>query len=171
MLVTERVLFRGVVGDLTIDEMKELCSRKFADCLKQELLETEHHKQGLQNYSYFEQEYAKQISYNSKNISYDETFYDLRDFCGYYYGLKPEIRTLGGSDEKTVEYLVFNIPTEEEFHKAHERNNTNPSTEEYKNLQKLESYYKFFGQGEFPYLKLTIIRIGNQDYYFGKLIR
>ena len=171
MLITEKVLCMRAVGDLTIAEMKEQCFRQFANYLKQELLETEHHKQGLQNYSYFEAEYAKQISYNNKNISYEEVFYDLREFCGYYYGLKPEIRTLGGSDEKTVEYLVFNIPTEEEFHKAHERNNTDPSTEEYKNLQKLESYYKFFGQGEFPYLKLTILRIGNQDYYFAKLIR
>ena len=48
---------------------------------------------------------------------------------------------------------------------------SNISCDYFDNLKKLVEYDRFFGVGEFPYLIFTIIRIGNQDYYFGKITR
>ena len=171
MLVTEKVLYMGEVGDLTINQIKETLFHRFCINLKQEILETDHHKQGLQNYGYFESEYATKISYNNKNITYQETSYELKERCGYILGLVPSVTCTAASNEVTKEETIFNAPTEREYLSWYETNNSNPEQDGYEKICKLAEYNKFFGVGEFPGMMITIIRIGNQDYYFGKLIR
>ena len=171
MLVTENVIGMGVVGDLGVEQMKHFVFTDFANHLKQEILETEHHKQGLQNYGYFEAEYGKKITYNNKNISYQDICYDLKEFCGHYFELKSTEVCDGGSNEVTKYRTVFEVPTEDEVHAKCEETQSNISCDYFDNLKKLVEYDRFFGAGEFPYLIFTIIRIGNQDYYFGKITR
>lgn len=171
MLVTRKALCMGEVQDWTISKIKEHLFRVFACNLKQELLETDHHKQGLQNYSYFEAEYGKSITYNNKNISYEEIFTDLKEFCGRYFELKPKTVYDGGTNEVTRERTIFELPTEEEYYSKYGKDNCVPTEGEYEQLQKFVDYSAFFGRGEFPYMRITIIRIGNQDYYFGSLVR
>ena len=171
MLVTEKVLYMGEVGDLTINQIKETLFHRFCINLKQEILETDHHKQGLQNYGYFESEYATKISYNNKNITYQETSYELKERCGYLLGLIPKTVYDGASNEITKERTIFELPTEEEFFKDYKEKECSLAANDYARLQKFINYSDFFGRGEFPGMMITIIRIGNQDYYFGKLIR
>ena len=171
MLVTEKVIGMGSVGDLSVEQMKEFVFADFACHLKQEILETEHHKQGLQNYDYFEAEYGKKITYNNKNISYQDVCFDLKEFCGRYFGLKATEVCDGGSNEVTKYRTVFEVPTEDEVYAECQRMHSELPSNYFDNLKKLVDYNRFFGVGKFPYLVFTIIRIGNQDYYFGKITR
>ena len=175
MLITEAALYMGQVGDLSLDEIKTICFTQFAENLRDELLENypNPHKMGLQNYGYFNKQYGKKIQYNNKNITYKEMFSDLKDFCGQFFGLIQ--KDFKNPPTCVGAFSTWEVPTKEEYDtkvkKRWEETGMYTDSSEYENIKLCGNFSEFFGKGEFPFMYITMIRLGNQDYYFATIER
>ena len=175
MLVTEHVLYMGEVRDLTLEQIKRNCFTQFAINLKRELLENKPypHKSGLQNYEFFNKEYGKKIQYNNKNITYKEMFSDLKDFCGQFFGLIQ--KDFKNPPTCVGAFSTWEVPTKEEYDtkvkKIWEETGMYTDSSEYENIKLCGNFTEFFGKGEFPFMEITLLRLGNQDYYFAQIVR
>ena len=181
MLVETNVLFMDELGDLTLSKVKENCYAYFAANLKHELLSKSQmeNTMGLFNYDEFVKTYGKKIQYNNKNITYTETFYDLKDYCGRFYNLQQEYELVNvGLEYKPSDgkaYKKWVCPNREEYEekvkKAFNQKGICTDVNEYAEMQVCSHFTDYFGKGEFPFMTITLLRLGNQDYYFAQIVR
>ena len=174
MLKQESVLLFDEVDNLTLSQIRHICFSHFAVRLEQELLEKTNtpDKYGTGMYKQFYDLYGKQITYNTKNISFEQLITtkdscNLYEFCGNYFGLQPEIRCDGASNGRTTQRTIFTIP--EKPHKQEQCEQ--PVCSQQKDYKTLVNFSKFFGVGEFPFMSIRIVRIGNQDYFMYTISR
>ena len=118
-------------------------------------------------YKHFQDFFGNKIKYNSKSIVFEETFtsnpdkmWNVRQFCMDYYNLEYVEETQEHSG-----YFRYKSNTREV------RNDDCCCAEWVGDLReeadnKLRDFYYVFGVGEFPFITITIIRLGNKEHYF-----
>lgn len=151
MIKTEVVHCFGVLKNETIDELVTKFVNDFEYKIYSLIPELgECLPMSIKMYDTFNVLKGKRISYNNKNIEYEEIETDL------YTRFKNN-----NSDE-----LKCNIvETEDEFCARIWLMNKNEKNSKYQNWECL------FGLGEFPHMIIKIVRIGNQKYSFYSITR
>ena len=181
MLIDKVVFNFHEVGEKSFEEIKNECLVSFAVDLKIALTSSDEHirnfwadthvcndgqiREGsIANYKIFQDVFGSKIKYNSKSIVFEETIHNrepwgVKQTCMDAYGLEYVEPT-----EETSEYFRYrkNGPTltcdtccmeavGDKLDDADER---------------LRHFYTAFSEGEFPFITITIIRLGNKDHYF-----
>ena len=162
------------VGEKSIADIKNECLCNFAYDLK-EVLEADEGNStwGTWNYKFFQGTYGSKIKFNSKNIVYEETLYNhepwsVKDTCRACYGLEYVEGT-----ENTSSYYRYpshSVPKMIHPEVCCERV-TDKETKTELQLENVRRFDEFFGRGEFPFMTITLIRLGNIDHYFYRIHR
>ena len=170
------------VGEKSIMDIKNECLCSFAYDLKRYIAEMVKEAQkdgnnygwGTWMYKAFQDTYGSKISYNSKNIVYEETIYNdpkaawsVKRACEDAYGLRWVKETEESSgyyikDKSAPRLISQNCCCEEAV-------GTESVQEDYEKL--LTRFHEFFGLGEFPFMTITLLRLGNVDHFFYKIHR
>ena len=168
------------VGEKSIADIKNECLCSFAYDLK-EVLEADEGNStwGTWNYKYFQDRFGSKIKFNSKNIVYEETLYNhepwsVKDTCRACYGLEYVEGT-----ENTSSYYRYpshTVPKMAHPEVCSERviNAFVDLCDEEKSKLQLDNVRRFdeyFGKGEFPFITITLLRLGNVDHYFYRMHR
>ena len=169
MLIENTALNLQEVGDKSITQVKRECLNHFAFYLREFILSRpEPLKTGTINYQLFADYCGSKIKYNSKNIVFEETLYNSSQFspqqsCKDYYRLK---RVDSCTTPNSTYWYEF-----EPEPKYLEDGCCAEAAECSVPKNRLLEFHKFFGVGEFPYVHITVLRIGNIDHYFYSITR
>ena len=183
-MLIEKVAFNfNEVGEKSLTDIKNECMVSFAHRLKEALTSDEEKirkfwldssstfagdsKPGsIANYKVFQDLFGSKIKYNSKNIVYEEVIYNndrspwnLRQTCADVYGLE-----WVESTTETSPYYRYKKSNEKLTCDTCCCDSVNGKREAADEC--LRNFYKAFGLGEFPFMTITIIRLGNKDHYF-----
>ena len=184
-MLIEKVAFNfNEVGEKSLTDIKNECLVSFAYRLQEALTSTDEKirkfwldssttyagdsKPGsIANYKTFQDLFGSKIKYNSKNIVFEETIYNgpteawsVRETCASVYGLE------------WVEPVEADCSPYYQYRKDNLKQTCNTCCEEFVGTKKgtakeiLRNFYSAFGVGEFPFMTITIIRLGNKDHYF-----
>ena len=169
MLIEAQVFNFREVGEKSLLDIKNECLVDFAYKLK-ELLEADKGERhwGVWNYKYFQDCFSSKIKYNTKSIVFEETIYNqepwsVKDTCMRAYGLE----WVEGTEECSgyYRYPRYELPK-----LTHPEVCTQYVTEKEEKtdiqLENVRKFNEFFGLGEFPFIKITLIRLGNKEHYF-----
>lgn len=184
MLIEKAVFSFHEVGEKGLDDIRNECLNHFASHLKEVITSDNKRyrifwqdewpdnsgrmKKGcIGNYKHFRDFFGNNIKYNSKSIVFEETItnnpdklWNVKQFCMDYYNL---------------EYIE-----ETEEHSGYFRYKSNNKGLKDEDCccaewvgglreeadEKLRDFYYTFGVGEFPFITITIIRLGNKEHYF-----
>ena len=162
------------VGEKSIADIKNECLCNFAYDLK-EVLEADEGNStwGTWNYKYFQDRFGSKIKFNSKNIVYEETLYNhepwsVKDTCRACYGLEYVEDT-----ENTSSYYRYpshTVPKMVHPEACCERVTSKEAKTDLQ-LENVRRFDEFFGRGEFPFITITLLRLGNVDHYFYRIHR
>lgn len=183
MLIEKPVFNFHEVGEKNFEEIKNECLVSFAVDLRIALTSTDEHirkfwidtserydgkcKEGsVANYKNFQDFFGSKIKYNSKSIVFEETLYN-----GLHKPWSPQQTCM---DVYGLEYVE---PTEETSGYYRYRKNGPTLTcntccmeavgdKREDHEERVRHFYEAFGLGEFPFITITIIRLGNKDHYF-----
>lgn len=183
MLIENIVFNFHEVGEKSFEEIKNECLVSFAVDLKIALTSNETHLRqfwcdthtkndgstgegSVANYKIFQDYFGSKIKYNSKSIVFEETLYNgigrpwsPQQTCMDVYGLEyvegtgttsPYYRYRRDGATRTCDTCCMEA--------------VGDKREDYE--EKLRHFYTSFGVGEFPYITITMIRLGNKDHYF-----
>lgn len=183
MLIERNVFNFQEVGEKSFEEIKNECLVSFAVNLKIALTSSDEHlrkfwtdshvcndgqtREGsVVNYKVFQEYFGSTIKYNSKSIVFEETLYNYPDgpwspkrTCMEVYGLEyiePTNETSGyyryrkDGLRRTCDTCCMEAVGDKK-EDAEER---------------LRHFDTAFSAGEFPFITITIIRLGNKDHYF-----
>lgn len=173
-MLIEKVAFNfNEVGEKSLTDIKNECMVSFAYKLKEALTSNEEKirkfwsESSIANYKIFQDLFGSKIKYNSKNIVFEEVIYNndrslwnLKQTCADVYGLE------------WVEPVDSNTSAYYRYKKSKERLTCDTCCAEFVGTEReaadecLRNFYKSFGLGEFPFMTITIIRLGNKDHYF-----
>ena len=169
MLIEARVFNFREVGERSLLDIKNECLVDFAYKLK-ELLEADEGERnwGVWNYKYFQDCFSSKIKYNTKSIVFEETVYNqepwsVKDTCRSAYGLE----WIEGTEEHSGYYrypahevakLTYPFVCTECVTCKEEKTDVQ--------LENVRKFDEFFGRGEFPFITITLIRLGNKEHYF-----
>ena len=170
-MLIEAVVFNfSEVGEKSMLDIKNECLCHFAYDLK-ELLEADTGESTwcTWNYKFFQDKFGSKIKYNSKSIVYEETLYNnepwsVKDTCRACYGLE----WVEGSESHSGYYRFPSHPVSKMVHpkicceRVTKENETKNELAD-KNICRFNEY---FGIGEFPFITITMVRLGNKDHYF-----
>lgn len=188
MLIEQVVFNFHEVGEKSFEEIKNECLVSFAVDLKIALTSSDEHirnfwadshvcndgqtREGsIANYKVFQDNFGSKIKYNSKSIVFEETLYNYpegpwspkrtcmdvygleyvepkNETSGYYSYRKDELKMT--CDTCCTEYVGKPVDPEK-VKEAKER---------------LRHFDTAFSAGEFPFITITMIRLGNKDHYF-----
>ena len=173
MLIEQNVFGFYEVGEKSFMDIKNYCLSSFARDLKEALTSSNEkirmfwvEEGSTANYKIFRDYFGSKIKYNSKNIVFEETItnnpespWSVRQVCMDTYGLEyiPE----------TVDHSAYFRYRKDELRRSYGDacecyvGEPLPDAEE-----KLRNFYEAFGKGEFPFITITIIRLGNKDHFF-----
>ena len=175
-MIIEKMAFNlSPIEEQSLEDIKNLCLRHFASNLKYVITSKDEkirklwNESSTLNYKVFQDLFSSSIKYNSKNIVFEETltsnsnnvFWNVKEYCMSMYNL---------------EYVEPTDNTSGYFRYRKNRNNDedqcccNESFSE-KSEEALRNFYYAFGVGEFPYIEIEIIRLGNKDHYFYAITR
>lgn len=191
-MLIENVVFNfHEVGEKSFEEIKNECLVSFAVDLKIALTSSEEHLRmfwcdthtrndgqtgegSLANYKVFQDEFGTTIKYNSKSVVFEETLHNgmgrpwsLQQTCMDVYGLEyvegtgttsPYYRYKRDGVTKTCDTCCMEAVNGNE-------NYTKESEE------RLRHFFTAFSTGEFPFMTITILRLGNKDHYFYRIHR
>ncbi len=181
MLIENTVFNFSEVGEKSFSEIKTECLVNFASYLKEALTSNNERirkfwvendfRGSIANYKIFQDLFGSKIKYNSKSIIFEETIYNnmntcwsVRKECASVYGLE-----FVESSENQSSYYRFRKDGLKETCNTcctefvgTERDNAD---------EKLRHFYEAFGVGEFPFITITVIRLGNKDHYFYSIHR
>lgn len=188
MLIDKVVFNFHEVGEKSLEEIKAECLASFATDLKIALTSSQEHirkfwldkfvradgtetKGSIANYKIFQDLFGAKIKYNSKSIVFEETLYNHPDgpwspkrTCMEVYGLEfvPESENCSSFYRYREDGLTRKCDTCcTEF--------VGDKMEDSK--ERLRHFYTAFGVGEFPFITITVIRLGNKDHYFYSIHR
>ena len=180
MLIEQTVFNFHEVGEKSFEEIKNECLVSFAVDLKIALTSSDEHtvatfalfnKEGnykgtIANYKAFQELFGSKVKYNSKSIVFEETLYNYpngpwspKGTCMDVYGLEyiePTNETSGyyryrkDGIKRTCNTCCMEAVGDKR-EDAEER---------------LRNFYTAFSIGEFPFITITMIRLGNKDHYF-----
>ena len=184
-MLIENVVFNfHEVGEKSFEEIKNECLVSFAVDLRIALTTTDEHirkfwagshvcndgqtrEGGLVNYKNFQDFFGSKIKYNSKSIVFEETLYNglnkpwsPQQTCMDVYGLEYVEGTADTSGY--YRYQKSSKPTLTCDTCCMEAVGDKRDDAE----ESLRHFYTAFSAGEFPYITITIIRLGNKDHYF-----
>ena len=171
MLIEAIVFNFREVGEKSVMDIKNECLCSFAYDLKGLLEEEDGNRTwGVWNYKYFQDNYGSKIKYNSKNIVYEETLYNnepwsVKDTCRACYGLE----WVEGSENQSGYYRYPSYPVPKRVHPEVCEQHIHPTCREQKPEvveENIRHFNEFFGKGEFPFITITMIRLGNKEHYF-----
>jgi hypothetical protein len=191
MLIEQTVFNFHEVGEKSFEEIKNECLVSFAVDLKIALTSSEEHirrfwadshvcydgqtREGsLANYKVFQDNFGSKIKYNSKSIVFEETLHNgmgkpwsLQQTCMDVYGLEYVTGDVNHSGyysfkEDNVRMTCPTVCCEY----VGEKENFSKESEE-----RLKNFYNAFSTGEFPFMTITVIRLGNKDHYFYRIHR
>lgn len=188
MLIEKQVFNFHEVGEKSFEEVKNECLVSFAVDLRIALTSTDEHirkfwcdthvcndgttKDGsVANYKHFHDFFSTMIKYNSKSIVFEETLHNgigkpwsIQQTCMDVYGLDYIPAT-----ENTSGYYTYrkNSPTLICDTCCMEAVGEKRDDSE----ERLKHFYTAFSAGEFPFITVTVIRIGNKDHYFYSIHR
>lgn len=153
MIKSERVHCFTPLYKETIDDIIDKCLADFKNKVFKIMKEYEHKMNDLpmstHMYDLFNVK-GRLISYNSKNIEYEELKTDVKEKFLY---CTDEMQN--NIDEQDFKYWLNEEYISDKI----------AQSSSYTNLDAL------FGGGEFPYMNIKIVRIGNQKYSFYNLVR
>ena len=191
MLIEQTVFNFHEVGEKSFEEIKNECLVSFAVDLKIALTSSDPHirnfwcdthtcndgqtREGsVANYKIFQDEFGTKIKYNSKSIVFEETLHNgidkpwsLQQTCMDVYGLEyiegtdttsPYYRYRKDGAKLTCDTCCCEYVGENENHSKESE-------------ERLRHFYTAFSAGEFPFMTITIIRLGNKDHYFYRIHR
>ena len=177
MLIENVVFDFHEVGEKSLEEIKNECLVNFAVDLKIALTSTNEHyrkfwlESSIANYKIFQDSFGSKIKYNSKSIVFEETIHNeldrpwsLRQTCMDYYGLEYIPAT-----EDTSEFYNYREDGIKRTCNTCCCEFVGDKVDDYK--ERLRNFYTAFGVGEFPFMTITIIRLGNKDHYFYRIHR
>lgn len=182
-MLIENVVFNFYeVGEKGFADIKNECLSHFASRLKECLTSSNERirkfwvdrglntdpdapfKGSIANYKIFQDLYGSKIKYNSKSIVFEETvtnnpdsIWNVKQYCMDAYNLEYVEET-----EQHSGYFRYK-PYNEVLHDTCECS-VSPDRDEAQ--EALRNFYSAFGVGEFPFLTIKIIRLGNKDHYF-----
>lgn len=174
-MLIEKVVFNfKEVGEKSFAEIKNECLCDFAYNLK-EALTTKNESirkfwvnSGIANYKIFNDNFGSKIRYNSKSIVFEETFHNelenpwsVRQTCMDVYGLEYVEGT-----ENTSNYYRFKKSSYKRTCDTCYCETVSEKLPENISEENIRNFYNSFGVGEFPFITITIIRLGNKDHYF-----
>ena len=184
MLIDAQVYGFREVNDQSFEDIKITCLAHFASNLREALTSKQErirkwwvdsatsydgnhiNKGSIANYKMFADFFSTHIKYNTKSIVFEETitndpnaFYSVKGHCASFFGLEyiPATEEHSGyyryrkdgirqrCDNVCECFVGEKVPDEEE---------------------RLRHFDEAFGKGEFPFLTIIIIRLGNKDHYF-----
>ena len=187
MIIENKVFNMREVGDKSIQEIKSECLADFAYNLQSLIWSEENWSYDehctvniadsksptfstLAHYKTYEDTYGTIIKYNSKNIVYEELISNnkvncdgVQTTCAKHYGLAR------GTEEECYSYITEQL----RCHSRYPNVGCECSAEEVSVNKKeaLRNFHLFFGRGEFPYINIHVIRVGNVDHYFYTITR
>lgn len=156
------------LGDRSIDDIITECKYDFArKCLEitkenKDNCPPNHYIFSIQAYQTFNGK-GRYITYQDKSVEYQSLETDMRQFFERYLERlenNPDIVIPDCYSNETGKYLLQTIQNE-----VKEDLGLTLTKPEYKRYEAL------FGLGEFPFLLITILRIGNKRYYFYQIER
>lgn len=183
-MLIENVVFNFYeVGEKSLADIKNECLSHFASRLK-DCLTSDNEKirkfwvdRGLDNspdtpfkgsianYKIFQNLYGSSIKYNSKSIVFEETIthnpdniWNVKQYCMDMYNLE--------YIEKTEDHSGYYRYKPSNCVKAYDKCECSVGSERDDAQEALRHFYSAFGVGEFPFLTIKIIRLGNKDHYF-----
>ena len=180
MLIEKQIFNFHEVGEKSFEEIKNECLVHFAVSLKEALISSQEHirkfwsESSIANYKIFNDLFSSMIKYNSKNIVFEEVLHNgmnkpwslqqtFMDVCGLEY-VQPTEEASGyyklRNDIPTLRCDTCCMATVDE--------ESNLSKE---SIKRIENFYTSFGVGEFPFMTVTLIRLGNKDHYFYNIHR
>ena len=169
MLIEQKVFNLREVGEKSLDDIKNECLVQFAYDLKNVLEHIDEFREGTWNYKFIQDTFATAIKYNSKNIVFEETIHNdlngawsVRGTCMDVYGLE----WVEGTEEHSGYYRYRKNAEKLRCSTAYGEECTCSESKTASAEENLRKFYEFFGVGEFPFMTIIIIRIGNKDHYF-----
>ena len=187
MLLEQAVLGFREVGENSLEEIKNTCLVDFAYKLKSLIVEVcyqaEREKQdigyGIYMYKVFNDKYSSNIKYNTKSIIFEETINNNKDQAWSVRGCCEDVYDLQWNPD-TEEHSGFYTLRHSGIHQT-DKNCCERAVNENEMLEYgktrewtdrlLTNFYEFFGRGEFPFITITIIRLGNKEHYFYRIHR
>lgn len=184
MLIDAQVYGFREVNDQSFEDVKITCLAHFASNLREALTSKQERirkwwvnsatsydgkrtdKGSVANYKIFADLFSTHIKYNSKSIVFEETitndpnaFYSVKGHCASFFGLE----YIPATDEHSAYYRYRKDGIRQRCDNVCECfvGEKLPDEEE-----RLRHFDEAFGKGEFPFLTITIIRLGNKDHYF-----
>ena len=170
MLIEQTAFNFGEVGEKSFEEIESVCLSDFAHKLQLALTDSDNFTRNSRigstsYYEIFRKLFGTNIKYNSKNIVFETTLYnDINNpwspvsVCTLYYGLEYVEGT--GNTSPYFRYRKNSVSSENDCCSKCNENYSEDS------MERLRNFYSTFGTGEFPYMTVTIIRLGNKDHYF-----
>lgn len=163
----ERVFNFNPVKNMTLEEIKDDCFNHFTTNLKMYVMQPgdPHPKittNGIHQYNHFKNEFGKNVSYNSKNREFYQLYTDLKEHVKN--NLYHEVKCAEGQkvEPAGAHYMLS------QNDKTFIRIIVKP---EDTTIFYLNDFMELFGAGEFPFMGISIVRIGNHDYYFYTISR
>ena len=187
MLLDNCVFNMNEVGDKTMQEIKSECLADFAYHLQSLIWSEEDWSfceacttnkadssspvfSTLAHYKSFQDAFGTPIKYNSKNIVFEETIsndrqnsYGVQSTCAAHYGLSK------GAKEPYYSYTGEKLRCATRYPDVGCECCAEENSENKK--EALRNFHLFFGVGEFPYITICVIRVGNIDHYFYRIHR
>lgn len=168
MLKKESVHYFSELHDRSIDDIISECKYDFArKCLEmvQEYRDSEqadYYLFGLRAYETFNAK-GRFITYQDKSVEYQSLETDIRTFFEQYLQRSNNSHNTVVPDSYSKEISDYLLQTVK--NKTKEDLGLTLTKPEYKRYESL------FGLGEFPFLMITIVRIGNKRYFFYQIER
>lgn len=170
MLKKESVHCFCELRDRSIDDIISECKYDFArKCLEmvkeyRDSEQADYYLFGLRAYETFNGK-GRYITYQDKAIEYQSLETDIRAYFEHYLKSSYKNKNIVVPDtysDDICEYLLQTVKNEKKTKEDLGLTLTKPEYKRYESL---------FGLGEFPFLMITIVRIGNKRYFFYQIER
>ena len=182
MLFETTVFNMYSVEDHALCDIKNLCLKHFAERLE-EVLTSGNSKfrqfwvesGSTANYKFFQDWFGSKITYNTKNIVFEETLtnnpnqlWNVRQYCADYFNLELTQETGEGSPYYQFRKGRESFLKENGCYAEAYVGGSRPKAEA---EEAILNFYESFGVGEFPFIVITVLRIGNKDHFFYRITR
>lgn len=176
----ERVFNFNPVDNKTLDKIKKECFRDFLTNLMDYVVQPgEPYPKilniGVHQYDRFKDRYGKNISYNNKNRQFYQLYTDIKNYVKKELLSVSRVRSSSdcqsGKEPEPNGMHYVHISDTNELMSIVVRNGQRPIDFRERHVYFVDDFTYLFGGGESPYLGISIIRIGNYDYYFYTITR
>lgn len=175
------------VGDKTIQDIKSECLADFAYNLQSLIWSNEtwsfNSNYGVNrtcdssspifstiaHYKTYENSFGHSIKYNSKNIVFEELISNDKSKSRGVQGTCADMYGLTKDQDGTYSYTKVRLTCATRYPNV--GCECSPEEVSAAKSDALRDFHLFFGAGEFPFINIHVIRIGNVDHYFYTITR